>query len=520
MVRLHGATDVAHRVTVTLNGTVLGAIEFEGMVPHTATLEVDPSQLVEGDNEVRLDAAASGEWMPSVVYVNDFDLDYRRRYESEAGALLANSAGHDTVTVIGFDHASVRVLDLSDPRRPVIVDNARVDEDDGGYRVSFGFDTPDTPFVAVDRHATRLPTLIYADRPSNLRDADHEVDWLVITGSTLTDAARELANHRAAQGMRVAVVDIENIYDEFADGLVDPDAIWSFLHYAHTEWRLGPRYVLLAGEGSFDYKDYLGHGDSIVPTLLTATENGLFASDNLYADVVGNDWSPDLAIGRLPAIDAADLSAMVAKIIAYETADSDDWSRRVVVAADQPDDAGDFTLESEAIAALVPEAYEVERIHLEALDPADARDLMLDAMNEGAAFVNFVGHSGYMGLGNTNLLTVFDVPALDNGVRLPVVTALTCLVGQFGVPGQDFLGEALVSKPDGGAIAVWSPSGLSKNYRARELGQAFYRATFEDRELVLGEAILKAQRHYAQQGEDREILDLYNLIGDPGLVMK
>ena len=519
-VRLHGATDVRHRVTVTLNGFELGVVEFEGMVPHVATFEVDAGRLVDGDNEVRIDAAASGAAMPSFIYINDFDLSYRKRYASEAGVLLADTAAHTVVTVTGFDGASVKVLDLADPRRPVIVDDIRVDDVGGSYRASFRSASRDSAFLALDASTVRTPELVYADRPSTLRARRHEVDWLVITGSTLTDAAAELAAHRAAQDLRVAVVDVEDIYDEFSHGLVDPDAIWAFLRHAHTQWRAGPRYVLLAGEGSFDYKNYLGHGDAIVPTLLAATDNGLFPSDNLYADVVGNDWSPEFAIGRLPVIDAAELSAMVAKIVAYEAADADAWSRQVVLAADQPDDVGDFTLASEAIAALVPDDYEVERIHLDELTPADARARMLDAMNEGRAFVNFVGHSGYLGLGNHNLLTVFDVPALDNGARLPVVTALTCLVGQFGFPGQDSLGEALVIKADGGAIAVWSPSGLSKNYRARVLGQAFYRATFADGELVLGEAILKAQRQYAAEGEDREMLDLYNLIGDPALVMK
>ena len=517
VVRLHGATDAPHRVTVTFNDIELGVAEFEGMVPHLATFELDPSLLVDGDNEVRIDAAASGEPMPSFIYINDFDLSYRRYYVAEAGELLATRSDHDVVTVTGFERDSIRVLDLTDARRPVIVDRTRVDEDGGRYRASFA--APGA-FLALDASAVRTPELVYADRPSRLHRRNQRVDWLAITGTSLLDAAGELAAHRASQGLRVAVVDIEDIYDEFNHGIADPDAVWAFLRYAHRRWRLGPRYVLLAGEGSFDYKDYLGHGDAIVPTLLTATDNGLFPSDNLYADVVGNDWSPEFAIGRLPVIDAAEMSAMAAKIVAYETADADAWTRRVTLAADRPDAAGDFTLESEAIAALVPEDYEVERIHLEDLAPAEARALMLDAVNEGSAFVNFVGHSGYLGLGNANLLTVFDVPDLDNGVRLPVLTALTCLAGQFGYPGQDFLGESLVTKVGGGAIAVWSPSGMSKNYRARVLGQAFYRATFADGELVLGEAILAAQRHYAAEGEDREMLDLYNLIGDPALVIK
>jgi len=57
---------------------------------------------------------------------------------------------------------------------------------------------------------------------------------------------------------------------------------------------VAPRYVVLGGEGSFDHKNHLGHGDSIVPTLLAPTAEGLFPSDNLFADVDGNDFLPEM----------------------------------------------------------------------------------------------------------------------------------------------------------------------------------------------------------------------------------
>ena len=520
VVRLYGATDTLHRVTVNLNGIDVGVAEFEGLVAHTARFEVGVDALVDGDNEVRIHAAASDNSTASFIYINDFDLTYPKRYVSDGGELRATTADHRVISVTDFDDDTVRVLDITNPRRPVLIHGARTEAGGSAYRVSFRVGRSDRMFYAFTEGAVRAPHAVFADRRSNLRRVRRDVDWLAITGSTLLEAADELAAHRASQGLRVATVDVEDIYDEFSHGIVDPDAIWAFLRHAHLRWRTGPRYVLLAGEGSFDYKNHLGYGDALVPTLMTPTRNGLFPSDNLYADVVGNDWAPEFAIGRLPVIDAAELRAMVAKIKAYELAESAEWTRRVTLVADLPDAAGDFTAESEAIAALIPEDYQIERIHRADLLPDEARADFIASVNAGQAFVNFVGHSGYLGLGNDNLLTVFDVPGLDNAARLPVVTALTCLVGQFGFPGQDFLGEALVTSPNGGAIAVWSPSGLSKNYRARVLGQAFYRATFEGGERILGEAILSAQRHYAAQGQDREMLDLYNLIGDPALVMK
>ena len=241
-------------------------------------------------------------------------------------------------------------------------------------------------------------------------------------------------------------------------------------------------------------------------------------------------------MGRLPVITAEELDQVVDKLIAYEASGADpdgiDWTRSVVVAADEPDLGGEFTVTSEAIADIFPAEYAVDRIHVDEVAPVIAgsdctshEECMIDALNLGRAFVNFAGHSNHTTVGNTNLIAVDDLELLQNGDRLPVLTVLTCLAAQFGWPGQESIGERLVILPDRGAVAVWGPSGLSVNNRATVLGKAFYRATFPEDpqipgELLLGEAILSAQRAYAAEGQDLYLLDIYNLLGDPATVMK
>ncbi len=523
-VRLHGGTqtarDIDHRATITFNGSELGTVAFDGLSPASATFEMPVNLLVDGDNRIEVSGHATGIVdQPSVFFINDFALTYPRRYRAEDGSLAFSSAGHRVVSVDGFANDDVQIWNIGSARRPKRVVNAGAEELAAGYRFSFTAPKAPTPYISFTTSAARAPERVMADVPSDLKRRYHRVDYLIITASDLMDAAEGLAEYRRAQGLRAKVVDIEDIYDEFNHGIKNADAIWSFLHHAHTRWRTGPRYVVLAGEGSFDYKNYLGYGDSIVPTLLTPTPQGLFPSDNLYADVVGNDWLPEMAIGRLPVIDAAELVAVTAKIAAYEQSQGD-WQRHVVVAADRPDLGGDFPTDSDQVADLMPGSYAIERIHLDELLPDDARSQMLSAFASGRAFVNFFGHSGFMSLGNTDLINVSDVPGLGNGERLPVVTAFTCLAGQFGFPGQESIAETLVITSNGGAAAMWSPSGLSLNNRARLLGEGFYASTFGQGELVIGEAILQAQAHYARDGVDKYLLDVYNLIGDPATIMK
>ncbi|MFT5175125.1 MAG: hypothetical protein ACI8W7_003314 [Gammaproteobacteria bacterium] len=523
-VRVHGASQTPsatdHNVTVTVNDVVVGELSFDGPVAAIGQFELDTSLLLDGEHEIGISAAPSAEGL-SAIYINDFELSYPRKYEASENQLSADSAGHRVITFSGFSSDSIKVFDVSNPRRPRILKNTRIEASDDGtsYSASLRARGKSSPLIALDPRTALSPASLTADRPSRLRTRRNAADWLLITTSDLINSADELATHRRSQGLSAKVVDLEDIYDEFNSGIADPDAIWRFLRFAHRHWQTAPRYVVLAGEGSFDYKNYLGHGDSLIPPLLAPTPRGLFASDNLYADVEGNDSMPEMAIGRLPVIDAIELEQVIAKLIAYE-AGSGDWTRAVTFAADPRDNGGDFPTDSDAIATHIPETYLLEHLHVdEFAQPADAHLQLVDSLREGRAFLNFIGHGGFTAIGNFNLLRADQVPALANGDRLPIVTALTCLAGNFGAPGQESIGEVLVLSPDVGAAAIWSASGLSMNDSARLLGDGFYRAVFIDGERTIGDAILSSQSRFVRDGGSGYLLDIYNLIGDPATVM-
>ena len=73
--------------------------------------------------------------------------------------------------------------------------------------------------------------------------------------ASLWNAIQPLLDRRAAQGLRVAKVDIQDVYDEFSAGLVYPPAIRDFLSHAYHHWNGAaqpPKYVLLVGDGHYD----------------------------------------------------------------------------------------------------------------------------------------------------------------------------------------------------------------------------------------------------------------------------
>ena len=110
-----------------------------------------------------------------------------------------------------------------------------------------------------------------------------------------------------------------------------------------------------------------------------------------------------------------------------------------------------------------------------------------------------------------------DVNSLTNGNRLPVVTAMTCVAGNFAFPGYDSLSEALVSMQNGGSIAFFGPSGMALNHDSKELAKMFYQGIFTEKEKVLGDAVIKAFAEYKALYGGSYLLYIYNLQGDPAL---
>ncbi|HYN22976.1 MAG TPA: C25 family cysteine peptidase, partial [Thermoanaerobaculia bacterium] len=276
---------------------------------------------------------------------------------------------------------------------------------------------------------------------------------------------------------------------------------------------------VLVGEGTLDYRNLLGFGDSVMPPLMIQAEGGLFPSDNRLVDATG-DGKPEMAVGRIPVVSAAELGAYIDKIIAYESAGDPAWAANAIMLADSVDGGASFSADSDGIAARLPSDFAVDRIYLDTEPLAQARDHLLQAIDGGASLINFVGHGGLDRLSGAGLLTSEDVASLNNGERLPVLTAMTCTVNRFAVPGVPSLGELLVKSGTGGAAAVWGPSGLSFHGEARQLAEVFYRLTSEPDSGRLGDRVLRSMEEFGALGGDKSMLDIYNLLGDPALLVR
>ena len=521
-VHLQGASasglPAEHHPAVSLNGTALGEAHFEGISPFAATFSFAPSLLTPTGNQVQVTGLLDAGIPYSLFYIDSFDLSYPRSFRAASGALAFTGAA-GPVQVAGFGDPAVRLLDLSIPARPRWLSGAAVSADpQGGFALAFQSPIP-TAYLASASAGLKTPVALTPFRTPRLRVTTNHADLVVLAGAGLHDAAQRLADYRASQGLDSMVVDLDEVTDEFAFGLPDPHAIPAFLAYTRSAWRTAPRYLVLAGAGTVDYRDLLGFGGNPLPPLFISTDDGIFPSDGRLGDLVADDGLPELAVGRIPAHTAAELNAYVDKIIAYETGPDGGWVGSAIALADAPDRGANFVTGSEQVAGYLS-GYNVDRIYLGSTTIEDARSRLLHDLAAGASIVDYNGHGGLDRLASGGLLASSDVASLGNGARLPVLTAMTCTVNRFAVPGFSSLGELLVNQAAGGAVAVWAPSGLSIHFEADLLAQRFYRHLGDTDGARLGDMVLRALQDFQTQGGSKAMLQIYNLLGDPALRLR
>jgi len=523
-VQLKGVSDTncgagEHHVRVAVNGEVVGEGFWQGTEEYRLSLRFGSVRLRNGPNEIEvrglLDTCASH----SVFYVDSFDLTCQRVGHTTTDELVVQRYGADRCTVGGFTDPAILVLDVTRPAAPRWLAGVTVTAAADGHRVAFSPAALENRYLTVSPAGFRRPeALAGRPGPGALRDMA-PAEYIVIAPPELADGAAAFADYRRFRGLTTAVVDLERIYDEFGHGLATPGAVREFLGFAWREWATPPRYVLLLGKGTFDYRDCQGRGDNLIPPLLVSTTHGLFPADHLLADVDGDDGRPEMIVGRIPAVTEAELADYLAKVTVFEGGQGD-WRQNVLLLSDNPDDGGHFPADTDALADDIPAGHRIAHVSLEDVDAVTARQLTTYNLRVGVGFVNYLGHAAVDRLAQEGLLRSADVAQLDNGDRPPVLAAFTCVLGQFAIPGYRTLGEILVLQPEGGAVAVWSPSGLSRHPDALAMNRQLIRAIYQEHIPVLGDALQRMLTDYAAADGIREMMLIYNLLGDPALIIQ
>ena len=520
---LLGITAVPTFTDLQLNGQSLGVDHWNTVGLHAVQVPVPPGVLVEGTNQLLLVASPEIAGQLAVYYVDRFSLEYPRHYAAAADLLECVAAGQSELTFTGFS-AAPTVLAVSAAGGFSVVTNCLTEAADDGWRVSL------VPAPAASRYVAFVPgagapvAALTLGRVLGLASPTNRADYVVLAPAVLADAAQALVDYRSTTGLHARLVSLDSVYDEFGAGFPTPHALQTFLAVAATNWALPPRYAVLVGSGTLDYRDLKGCHDNLTPPLLVATPDyGLMASDSAYGVLDGAlqppvQSGPAVAVGRLKARNPTEVANWVAKLRAYEAAPRT-GPRRAVLVADAVGNysAGDFYSEIKTVQAALTPAYEATTLLRDDLPGAAAlRIALLAAWAQGCDFVDYAGHGSVSALGNAGYLVTADAASLAPLDRPPFALFAACSAGAYANPGSLSLTDTLVLSP-GGAIAVWAASGLSLDEDARPFNQRLAQALATNPQARLGDLLRQTMVDHIAGDACWKQPYIFNLAGDPGL---
>lgn len=335
--------------------------------------------------------------------------------------------------------------------------------------------------------------------------------FLIITPDAFYNDVLPLAVWKEKKGWYVSVKTLSETGST-------PTDIKNYIANAYHTWTPTPEYVLLIGD-----TPQLPPASTAIPVSRT---------DYPYTLIDGNDFLAELLIGRLPANSTNELNTMIAKILGYEQTpymtDPSWFTRALMVAANYPLDT--MTTPIATKRWVRDRLYDYGFISVDTVyfPPVAGATEITNSVNQGVLFVNYRGGIAdpdgwvYPNFHNT------EVIGLSNGWKLPVVTSITCLNGNFGYStcfGESWVRAGNPVTPKGG-IAFFGASAATTSSRWNNcLDFGIYWGILEEHIYNLGPAIYRGKMEvYTNFPGDTAWVSgssfyfhTYNLLGDPSL---
>ncbi|MDE0398572.1 MAG: C25 family cysteine peptidase [Candidatus Poribacteria bacterium] len=514
-----------HVARITFNNHRLGRdAEWKRQAPHTVTRDIQKNEenliFHNTTNYMRIEAFDDNDTPPGSYdfYLDWYEIEYWRDFQAEVNRLEFNTnteprnRGQVQYRVGNFFNETIDVYALDENGITSRLTGGKVTPRGASHRILFE-DTVNQHkrYFAISRSSYKSINALVPTPPTPLRNPANQVDYIVITHSTFAESILPLVEFRRSQGLTTMVVDIDDIYNEFSDGLFNPFAIQKFLRYAYNNWQQpAPTYVLLVGDAHYDYKgatvetynkDPTFRGTyklypNFVPTYHGwAPASGETSMDQRFVNISGEDPLPDMLIGRLSVQTPEALTTMIEKIIDYEKNPKIGvWQGTLIqVADDHTDKPNDIIFEEsrdELIQEVIPPGYDTREIYLRKIgSPNNTRLRILNAINRGALVIEYAGHGGSQTWADESIFRIEDAAGLRNR-HLPFVITTTCLNGQFDKPQQ--AGNFCLSEQfllgKSGAIAALSATRLTYGQANAEfdidLFEALFRVVHESPELA------------------------------------
>jgi hypothetical protein len=353
-----------------------------------------------------------------------------------------------------------------------------------------------------------------------------------------TDPVAAYAEYRATPaggGYSVADVNVQELYDQFTYGEVNPQAIREYARFLNSY--ANPKAMLFLGSGrdlnlkdEFDrYSSSDGYYRSWIPPY------GFPSTDLLYTAGLSNSNNPveaSIPIGRISANKPEEIASYLNKVKEYQSYSYTNlWKKKILHLSGGGSDNELITIRRyvdnhklilEQEAKWGPKVESIYKIITNGVQEVN----LSDELNEGVNFVQLFGHS------SPNFFDM-NIGYLEEGSRkytnqpfYPMMLANGCDVGFIWRSNREVLSENWVNTPNKGAIGMISSSQVAFISILNDYTKSFYEIGLGNEKLISGRFgdLLNSVNKYAYENHNNKwLIESYiqQLVyqGDPAIVL-
>ena len=458
------------------------------------------------------------------VLLNWLEVSYNSLYRARGNTLRFNSAslvGDSTIAVTGITStAGLELIDITNPDQPerLVLSAGHFKPAAGGSVLAFrqSFATRRQYILIPESRMIDVKAVdIVADTPSSIigGGAESGIDVLAVAHHDFLSQMRQWVSYRRAQGYRVLLVDVDDVYDEFNGGVPGARAVYRFARHFYEHANAGA--LVLVGDASEDHKHIDEEsGPDFVPTftrldnVAVLQQDEVVTTDKRFVKFPGpggiTDAVPDMIVGRIPVGDTGELTSVLAKVYAYEAPTvSDFWRKRMLMVADDEFSDGSsgfgnslptlcnnnesgfqFGQEqaSQMIESSLPAGYDLVRFYLKTYTDAfyttqcankfaainyvrtNVTERLMNELNQGATWVAIQSHMNRYVVCHERLLsgepatlmggsTGRDYLRVQNRMKPWLMFAMGCHFSEYAVDGEMASRHVIYNPPNGDCFA-------------------------------------------------------------------
>ncbi|MBM3436858.1 MAG: hypothetical protein FJY07_11650, partial [Bacteroidetes bacterium] len=298
----------------------------------------------------------------------------------------------------------------------------------------------------------------------------------------------------------------------------NPAIIKNHITDAYHNWEVPPTFVLIIGD------------NGIFPKYIVNYPDYSFPNEDYFVEIDGNDYFPELMIGRFTNQGDYRMQVMINKFIKYEKTPyiaSTDWFKK-----------GTCCSNNAYISQVETKRFAAERMLLDggftSVDTMMSDDWctydlndIINAINNGRSYLNYRGEGWYYGW----YANCYDFPPsavtndVLNGEKFTFVTSIGCGVAMFDAPNGNCFGEEWVevgslTSPKGAPAFIGPTSNTHTAYN-NQIDKGIYIGMFQEGLETPGQALLRGKLYmYTVFGNEYYVeyhYKIYCVLGDPSI---